>query len=160
VWLAGTTWGYIDGTLRETCHPSYFQILLYSGNKRCHGIKFALLCRTQTQEVWLAATTWGYIDGTLRETCHPSYFQILLYSGNKRCHGIKFQSIVTTDELFACMYGPTQFAHACFPKSLLLPKLQAFMPPDAGANDSLHKDGQGTPWNCLEDDITAIVPIW
>jgi hypothetical protein len=33
-------WGFIDGTLRKTCRPSRFQRLLYSGHKRCHGIKF------------------------------------------------------------------------------------------------------------------------
>jgi hypothetical protein len=38
--LAATTWGFIDGTLRKTCRPLYFQKLLYSGHKRCHGIKF------------------------------------------------------------------------------------------------------------------------
>ena len=32
--------GFIDGTLRKTCRPSHFQKLLYSGHKRCHGIKF------------------------------------------------------------------------------------------------------------------------
>ena len=38
--FAETTWGFIDGTLRKTCRPSLFQKLLYSGRKRCHGIKF------------------------------------------------------------------------------------------------------------------------
>lgn len=33
-------WGFIDGTLRETCRPSRFQRLAYSGHKRYHGIKF------------------------------------------------------------------------------------------------------------------------
>ena len=35
-----TVWGFIDGTLRKTCRPSFFQKLLYSGHKRAHGIKF------------------------------------------------------------------------------------------------------------------------
>jgi hypothetical protein len=35
-----SVWGFIDGTLRKTCRPSYFQKLLYSGHKRAHGIKF------------------------------------------------------------------------------------------------------------------------
>jgi hypothetical protein len=39
-WLVDTVWGFIDGTLRKTCRPSYFQKLLYSGHKRAHGIKF------------------------------------------------------------------------------------------------------------------------
>ena len=33
-------WGFIDGTLKKTCRPSYFQKLLYSGHKRSHGVKF------------------------------------------------------------------------------------------------------------------------
>ena len=35
-----SVWGFIDGTLRKTCRPSFFQKLLYSGHKRAHGIKF------------------------------------------------------------------------------------------------------------------------
>ena len=38
--LVQNVWGFIDGTFRKTCRPSYFQRLAYSGHKRCHGIKF------------------------------------------------------------------------------------------------------------------------
>ena len=38
--LVETVWGFIDGTLCKTCHPSLFQKLMYSGHKWCHGIKF------------------------------------------------------------------------------------------------------------------------
>jgi hypothetical protein len=38
--LVNIVWGFIDGTLRKTCRPSYFQRLAYSGHKRSHGIKF------------------------------------------------------------------------------------------------------------------------
>jgi hypothetical protein len=38
--LVATVWGFIDGTLKKTCRLSFFQKLLYSGHKRCHGIKF------------------------------------------------------------------------------------------------------------------------
>jgi hypothetical protein len=38
--LVDNVWGFIDGTLRKTCRPSYFQRLAYSGHKRSHGIKF------------------------------------------------------------------------------------------------------------------------
>ena len=37
--LVKTVWGFIDGTLCTTCWPSLFQKLMYSGHKRCHGIK-------------------------------------------------------------------------------------------------------------------------
>ena len=36
-------WGFIDGTLRKTCRPTYFQKAAYSGHKRCHGLKFQLV---------------------------------------------------------------------------------------------------------------------
>jgi hypothetical protein len=39
-WLVHTVWGFIDGTLRRTCCPLYFQKLLYSGHEQAHGIKF------------------------------------------------------------------------------------------------------------------------
>ena len=38
--LTESVWGLIDGKLHKTCCPSYFQNLMYSGHKRCHGIKF------------------------------------------------------------------------------------------------------------------------
>ena len=38
--LVETVWGFIDGTLRKTCRPTYFQKQAYSGHKRAHGIKF------------------------------------------------------------------------------------------------------------------------
>ena len=41
--LTETVWGFIDGTLPKTCCQSYFQTLMYSGNKRCHGIKFQFI---------------------------------------------------------------------------------------------------------------------
>jgi hypothetical protein len=38
--ISKTVWGIIDGTLRKTCRPTYYQKLLYSGHKRHHCIKF------------------------------------------------------------------------------------------------------------------------
>ncbi len=38
--LVTTVWGFIDGTLRQTCRPSYHQKVMYSGHKRAHGMKF------------------------------------------------------------------------------------------------------------------------
>jgi hypothetical protein len=33
-------WGFIDGTIRRICRPTYNQEMSYSGHKRCHGVKF------------------------------------------------------------------------------------------------------------------------
>ena len=33
-------WGFIDGTVRQTCRPTYYQKQNYSGHKRYHGLKF------------------------------------------------------------------------------------------------------------------------
>ena len=38
--LLDNVWGFIDGTLRKTARPTYFQRHAYSGHKRCHGLKF------------------------------------------------------------------------------------------------------------------------
>jgi nuclease HARBI1 len=38
--LVDSVWGFIDGTRRKICRPSYFQKQAYSGHKRSHGIKF------------------------------------------------------------------------------------------------------------------------
>jgi DDE superfamily endonuclease len=41
--LTESVWGVIDGILHKTCHPIYFQKLVYSGHKGCHEIKFQFI---------------------------------------------------------------------------------------------------------------------
>ena len=36
-------WGFIDGTCRPICRPTFNQRLLYSGQKRVHGLKFQII---------------------------------------------------------------------------------------------------------------------
>jgi nuclease HARBI1 len=57
-------WGFIDGTLRKTCHPSHFQKLLYSGHKRCHGIKF----QSVTTPDGLIALLFGPVNGNRHDS--------------------------------------------------------------------------------------------
>ena len=33
-------WGFVDGTLENTCRPGEFQRLLFNGQKRVHAVKF------------------------------------------------------------------------------------------------------------------------
>jgi hypothetical protein len=61
-------WGFIDGTLRKTCRPSRFQRLVYSGHKRCHGIKF----QSVTTPDGLIALLFGPINGG-DACCHVQY---------------------------------------------------------------------------------------
>ena len=69
--LVETVWGFIDGTLRKTCRPTYFQRNAYSGHKRCHGLKFLSI----TTPDGLIAMLHGPINGNrhdshmLRESC-------------------------------------------------------------------------------------------
>jgi hypothetical protein len=58
-------WGFIDGTLRKTCRPTYFQKRTYSGHKRCHGLKF----QSVTVPDGLMACLYGPINGNR----HDSY---------------------------------------------------------------------------------------
>ena len=62
--LAATTWGFIDGTLRKTCCPSYFQKLPYSGQKRSHGIKFQSIVTPDG----LFACIFGLITGNRHDS--------------------------------------------------------------------------------------------
>lgn len=64
-------WGFIDGTLRKTCRPTQFQRLVYSGHKRCHGIKFQSVVTPDG----LIALLFGPIPGSR----HDSF--MLLESG-------------------------------------------------------------------------------
>jgi hypothetical protein len=62
---ATKVWAFIDGTLRRTCRPSYFQRLAYSGHKRSHGIKFQMVIAPDG----LIVTLFGPIVGSR----HDSY---------------------------------------------------------------------------------------
>lgn len=69
--LLNNLWGFIDGTLRKTARPLYYQKQAYSGHKRCHGLKF----QTVVTPDGLIACLWGPMNGNrhdshmLRESC-------------------------------------------------------------------------------------------
>ena len=62
--LTESVWGFIDGTLRKTCRPSYFQKLMYSGHKRCHGIKFQSIVTPDG----LFASMYGPVNGNRHDS--------------------------------------------------------------------------------------------
>ncbi|KAE9055310.1 hypothetical protein PF007_g32361, partial [Phytophthora fragariae] len=51
--------GFIDGTIRQTCRPVRFQDQLYSGHKRKHGIKFQNI----TMANGMIVSMFGPIEG-------------------------------------------------------------------------------------------------
>ena len=57
-------WGFIDGTLRKTCRPTLFQKQMYSGHKRCHGIKFQSVVTPDG----LVALLFGPIEGSRHDS--------------------------------------------------------------------------------------------
>ena len=63
--LMNNIWGFIDGTLRHTCRPTYNQKLMYSGHKRHHGIRF----QSAVTHDGLFACMFGAINGNR----HDSY---------------------------------------------------------------------------------------
>ena len=58
-------WGFIDGTIRAMCRPSYAQQLGYSGHKRKHGIKF--------QSIALPNGLIGYLWGPVLGRRHDAH---------------------------------------------------------------------------------------
>ena len=62
--LLDNLWGFIDGTLRKTCRPTYFQRHAYSGHKRCHGLKF----QTVVTPDGLIACLWGPMNGNRHDS--------------------------------------------------------------------------------------------
>lgn len=79
-------WAFVDGTLRKSCRPSRFQKLVYSGHKRCHGIKF----QSVTVPDGLIACLFGPINGNrhdsfmLRESGLLQQLRDLFPPGTKR----------------------------------------------------------------------------
>ena len=63
--LTENVWGFIEGTLRKTCCPSYFQKLMYSGHKHCHGIKF--------QSIVIPDGLFASMYGPLNANGHDSF---------------------------------------------------------------------------------------
>jgi hypothetical protein len=51
--------GFIDGTVRPMCRPSYFQRLTYNGHKRVHALKF----QSVTTPDGLIVDMYGPIEG-------------------------------------------------------------------------------------------------
>ena len=62
--LVDRVWGFIDGTLRKTCRPTYYQKHAYSGHKRCHGLKF----QSVTTPDGLIACLWGPMNGNRHDS--------------------------------------------------------------------------------------------
>ncbi|ETI54030.1 hypothetical protein F443_03109, partial [Phytophthora nicotianae P1569] len=58
-------WGFIDGTLRRTCRPSdgLEQRALFSGHKRCHGIKYQAV----TTPDGIISRLFGPVEGRLHD---------------------------------------------------------------------------------------------
>ena len=52
-------WGFIDGTVRPICRPTYNQRYLFTGHKRLHGLKFQSI----TTPNGLIANMFGTIEG-------------------------------------------------------------------------------------------------
>ena len=63
--LLDRIWGFIDGTVRQTCRPTYFQKRNYSGHKRYHGLKF--------QSVMTPDGFFGHFFGPTNGNRHDSF---------------------------------------------------------------------------------------
>jgi hypothetical protein len=57
-------WGFIDGTLRRICRPTYDQRVAYSGHKRCHGVKFQSVVTPDG----LIALLYGGMEGSRHDS--------------------------------------------------------------------------------------------
>ena len=62
--LLENVWGFIDGTLRKTARPTYYQKHAYSGHKRCHGLKFQSVVTPDG----LIACLWGPMNGNRNDS--------------------------------------------------------------------------------------------
>ena len=63
--LLNNIWAFIDGTLRKTRRPFYFQKWCYSGHKRHHGLKF--------QSVYTPDGLFAHFYGPICGNCNESY---------------------------------------------------------------------------------------
>ena len=59
-----TCFGFIDGTLRQTCRPIYNQREVYNGKYRVHGLKFQSVLVPNG----LIAKLYGPVEGRLHDS--------------------------------------------------------------------------------------------
>jgi hypothetical protein len=62
--LVTTVWGFIDGTLRQTCRPFYHQKVMYCGHKRAHGMKF----QSEIAPDGIFACLFGAVNGNRHDS--------------------------------------------------------------------------------------------
>jgi DDE superfamily endonuclease len=58
-------WGFVDGTIRQTCRPTMYQRAMYSGHKKIHGFKY--------QSIYLPNSMYGHIYGPVLGSRRDSY---------------------------------------------------------------------------------------
>ena len=63
--LLSNVWGFIDGRVRKTCRPFYFQKHCYSGHKRYHGLKY--------QSMYIPDGLFAHLYGPIYGNRHNSF---------------------------------------------------------------------------------------
>ena len=128
--LLDRVWGFIDGTIRQTCRPTYFQKRTYSGHKRFHGLKF--------QSVVTPDGLFGHFYGPTNGNRHDSFML-----GESQLLPVLSEYMAGIDQPF-CLY-----ADPAYPQSALL--FGGFRnPPDgsemAAFNTAMSKVRESVEW--------------
>ena len=66
-------WGFVDGTLVNTCRPGEIQRLLFNGRKRVHAVKFQSVVTPNG----LIANLFGPIEGRKHDAAMLRQFNLL-----------------------------------------------------------------------------------
>jgi nuclease HARBI1 len=132
-------WGFIDGTLRKTCRPSRFQKLLYSGHKRCHGIKF----QSVTVPDGLIALLFGPVNGNR----HDSF----MLRDSRLLH--KLRDLLPEGEKRYSLYGDP-----AYPQSELL--FGGFRRPAAGSEEAIWNTQMSKVRETVEWLFKEIITKW
>ena len=121
-------WGFVDGTLRKTIRPTYFQKQAYSGHKRCHGLKFQSVVTPDG----LIALLWGPMNGN-RHDSHMLRQSKLLQ---------QLQNMMPVNGITYALYGDP-----AYPQSQYL--FGGFWDPRPGSIEAL--------WNRLMSKVREVV---
>jgi nuclease HARBI1 len=129
--IVDNVWGFIDGTLRKICRPTYHQRLLYSGHKRTHGIKFQSVIAPDG----LIVDLFGPIEGSR----HDSY---MLGQSNLLP---KLRALMPADGSLGPVYS--LYGDPAYPQSLHL--FGGFRNPLPGSPEA--------QWNTLMSQVRQVV---
>jgi hypothetical protein len=141
--------GFIDGTLRKTCRPSFFQKLLYGGHKQSHGIQFQSVLLPDG----LLACMFGPITGNRNDSYMLAKSQLIPTLHQFMPEGDEEHGGNTNGEVNDVFYGD-----AAYPQSMYL--FGGHRSPQPGSREARWNTEMSKVCEVVEWGFCSIASTW